>query len=115
MADEYIRRADALEITTRTCGDYAAAFAEIRKLPAADVAPVVRGKPITKIREVTITEYHEARGVFASDGSNVYIKNMVYAKVPYDHCPVCGAVLCSRWHNYCGKCGAKMDGGNEGE
>lgn len=115
MADEYIRRAEALEITTRTCGDYAAAFAEIRKLPAADVAPVVRGKPITKIREVTITGYHEARGVFASDGSNVYIKNMVYAKVPYDHCPVCGAVLCSRWHNYCGKCGAKMDGGNECE
>ena len=115
MADEYIRRAEALEITTRTCGDYAAAFAEIRKLPAADVAPVVRRTPITKIREVTITEYHEARGVFASDGSNVYIKNMVYAKVPYDHCPVCGAVLCSRWHNYCGKCGAKMDGGNEGE
>nr|DAU67656.1 MAG TPA: zinc-ribbon containing domain protein [Caudoviricetes sp.] len=113
MADEYIRRAEALEITTRTCGDYAAAFAEIRKLPAADVAPVVRGKPITKIREVTITEYHEARGVFASDGSNVYIKNMVHAKVPYDHCPVCGAVLCSRWHNYCGKCGAKMDGGKD--
>lgn len=44
MAEEYIRRADALEITTRTCGDYAAAFAEIRKLPAADVAPVVRCK-----------------------------------------------------------------------
>lgn len=38
---DYIRRAEALEITTRTCGDYAAAFAEIRKLPAADVAPVV--------------------------------------------------------------------------
>lgn len=44
MVDEYIRRAEALEITTRTCGDYAAAFAEIRKLPAADVAPVVRCK-----------------------------------------------------------------------
>lgn len=44
IADEYIRRAEALEITTRTCGDYAAAFAEIRKLPAADVAPVVRCK-----------------------------------------------------------------------
>ena len=40
MHDEYIRRAEALEITTRTCGDYAAAFAEIRKLPAADVAEV---------------------------------------------------------------------------
>lgn len=44
MPDEYIRRAEALEITTRTCGDYAAAFAEIRKLPAADVAEVVRCK-----------------------------------------------------------------------
>ncbi len=44
MTDEYIRRAEALEITTRTCGDYAAAFAEIRKLPAADVAEVVRCK-----------------------------------------------------------------------
>lgn len=41
---DYISREAALEITTRTCGDYAAAFAEIRKLPAADVAPVVRCK-----------------------------------------------------------------------
>lgn len=39
-----IRRNDALEITTRTCGDYATAFSEIRKLPAADVAEVVRCK-----------------------------------------------------------------------
>ena len=39
---EYIERTEALEITTRTCGDYAAAWSEIRKLPAADVAPVVR-------------------------------------------------------------------------
>ena len=42
MPDEYISREAALEVTTRTCGDYAAAFAEIRKLPAADVAEVVR-------------------------------------------------------------------------
>lgn len=41
---DYISREAALEITTRTCGDYAAAFAEIRKLPAADVAEVVRCK-----------------------------------------------------------------------
>ena len=127
MADEYIRREAALKYIKseqcRTCSDIGlcgncavlVAVKLLEKVPAADVTPVVRGKPITKIREVTITEYHEARGVFASDGSNVYIKNMVYAKVPYDHCPVCGAVLCSRWHNYCGKCGAKMDGGNEGE
>ena len=42
MAGDYISREAALELTTRTCGDYAAAFAEIRKLPAADVAEVVR-------------------------------------------------------------------------
>lgn len=35
--DGYIRRGDALEITTRTCGDYAAAWSEIRKLPATDI------------------------------------------------------------------------------
>lgn len=38
---EYVERTAALEITTRTCGDYAAAWSEIRKLPAADVAPVI--------------------------------------------------------------------------
>lgn len=114
MADEYIRRGDALEALFAPGMCYAPMQLKIIKdLPAADVAPVVRGKPITKIREVTITEYHEARGVFAVDGSNVYIKNMVHTEIPYDYCPVCGAVLCSRWHNYCGKCGAKMDGGNE--
>lgn len=95
--------------------DYNWAITVLEGEPAADVAPVVRGKPITRIREVTITEYHEARGVFAADGSNVYIKNMVHTEIPYDYCPVCGAVLCSRWHNYCGKCGAKMDGGNDSE
>ena len=33
---EYIKKNDALEIVKRTCGDYAAAFAEIRKLPAEE-------------------------------------------------------------------------------
>lgn len=113
MADEYIRRKDAAKLLGYIFG--VDVVRRLHEVPAADVAPMVCGKPITKIREVTITEYHEARGVFASDGSNVYIKKMVYAKVPYDHCPVCGAVLCSRWHNYCGKCGAKMDGGNEND
>ena len=54
MPDEYISRAEALEITTRTCGDYAAAFAEIRKLPAADVAEVVRCRDCKYIVNATI-------------------------------------------------------------
>ena len=40
---EYIKREDALKIMRRTSGDYATAFAEMRKLSAADVAPVRRG------------------------------------------------------------------------
>ena len=42
MPDEYISREEALEITTRTCGDYAAAFAEIRRLSAVDAVQVTR-------------------------------------------------------------------------
>ena len=41
---EYIERDAALEIVKRTSGDYVAAFAEIRKIPAADDVPVVRCK-----------------------------------------------------------------------
>lgn len=107
---DYISREAALEIITRTCGDYAAAFAEIRKLPAADVAPVVHGTPVTEVRTRTIVRYHEEIGVLAGDRSTLYRRNMVQADIPYDHCPICGATLCSRWHNFCGKCGARMDG-----
>ena len=39
------------------------------------------------------------------------VAEVVHAEIPYDNCPICGATLCSRWHNFCGKCGAKMDGG----
>ena len=41
---DYISREAALEIVKRTSGDYAAAFSEIRKLPAADVEPVRYGR-----------------------------------------------------------------------
>ena len=78
---------------------------------SANVEEVKNGEPITKIRTVMLTGYHEEIGVFAADGSNLYRKKMTRADIPYDYCPVCGAVLCSRWHNFCGKCGAKMDGG----
>ena len=79
--------------------------------PAADVVEVVHGKPVVKVRPVTITDYHEEIGRFAADGSTLYRKNMVHVEIQYKHCPVCGATLCSRWYNYCGKCGAKIDGG----
>ena len=40
---DYISREAAMKIVKRTSGDYAAAFSEIRKLPAADVEPVRHG------------------------------------------------------------------------
>ncbi len=83
---------------------------ELEDFPTADVAPVIHGKPVTKIRTVTLTDYHEEIGILSGDRANLYRKKMTHADIPYDHCPVCGATLCSRWHNYCGKCGARMDG-----
>ena len=121
MPDEYISRAEALKYIKseqcRTCSDIGlcgncavlVAVKLLEKVPAADVAPVVHGTPVTEVRTRTIVGYHEEIGVFAADGSNLYRKNMVHVDIPYDHCPACGAILCSRWHNFCGKCGARMD------
>ena len=66
MINEYIRRAEALEITTRTCGDYAAAFAEIRKLSAADVAEVVRCKGCKHRTEYGNCGHPRQKGVLPS-------------------------------------------------
>ena len=94
MADEYIRRAEELEITTRTCGDYAAAYAEIWKLPAADVAPVVHGKWY-------LLDDCANAGLYCSVCSRrVHREEFAYKKLRSKYCP---------------HCGAKMDGGNEGE
>ena len=120
MAD-YIRREDALFALRKAerGGSMTAltrlerAYAEIREMPAADVAEVVHGTPVTEVRTRTIVRYHEEIGVLAGDRSTLYRRNMVHADIPYDNCPICGATLCSRWHNFCGKCGAKMDGGND--
>lgn len=80
---EYIKREDVLTITTRTCGDYTAAWAEIRELPAADVAPVVHGEWIP------------------CDNGGYYCS----------HCDTRIAFRFGQW--FCSNCGAKMDGGAE--
>lgn len=94
MPDEYISREAALEITTRTCGDYAAAFAEIRKLPAADVAEVVHGEWLR-----------------ADDDWN---------SLTTIQCSLCSEEWCFETdddvsllnYKYCPNCGARMDGGD---
>ena len=82
MADNISREA-AMEIVKRTSGDYAAAFSEIRKLPAADVEPVRRVAPIC----LRPDEY--------------YGKWLL--------CPSCGFDLNAWGAKFCGGCGAKMD------
>lgn len=88
---EYIERAEALEITTRTCGDYAAAWTEIRKLPAADVVPVVHGRWLHSGCE-------ECSGLEVVKCSEC--NHEAFAIAFY----VCNG-------NYCPSCGARMDGG----
>lgn len=123
MTAEYLDRSSLVarmkyyeEHTTEESGEhyaYSVALREIRNAPAADVVEVVHGTPVTEVRTRTIVGYHEEIGVLAGDRSTLYRRNMVHADIPYDHCPICGATLCSRWHNFCGKCGAQMDGGND--
>lgn len=98
MADEYIRRSDALKgVELFQCGwaeieavqtDY------IERLPAADVAPVVHGKWVH-------SRYDRSSGQFD------VVK-----------CSRCGLeAYAMAYHvrdgNYCPRCGARMDGGNE--
>ena len=118
MPEEFISRTEALK-------DFESCNAEnpnwtpqrvktlLLRQPAADGAEVVHGTPVTEVRKKTIVGYHEEIGVLAEDRSTLYRRNMVHVDIPYDYCPVCGATLCSRWHNFCGKCGAEMDGAAE--
>lgn len=128
---DYIRRDTAIELMKKEAAEMSESFEELggesgiyadayedaanmlQDMPAADVAEVVHGTPVTEVRTRTIVGYHEEIGVLAGDRSTLYRRNMVHADIPYDNCPICGATLCSRWHNFCGKCGAKMDGGND--
>ena len=120
MMTDYIKRTDAVKIAEkyglangsvlgRHTGMADCIARDISELPAADVAEVVHGTPVTEVRTRTIVGYHEEIGVLAGDRATLYRRNMVHADIPYDNCPICGATLCSRWHNFCGKCGAKMD------
>lgn len=83
VMDEYIKKQDAMIIVKQTCGDYATAFCEIDKLPAADVAPVRHGK-------------------WVSDGDG-----SIYCS----ECNRRPTLLVQT--DYCPKCGAKMDGGEK--
>jgi hypothetical protein len=86
---DLIERTSALEIVRQTSGDYAAAFSEIARLPAADAAPVRHGR----------WERHtDVLGKKIDD---------------YWYCSECSGCNEFRRSCYCPNCGAKMDGGTE--
>ncbi len=82
---EYIERTEALEITTRTCVDYATAWTGIRKLPAADVAPVVHGLWVEHLDEMECSVC-KRQWNYCDNDTNTF--------------------------NFCPNCGAKMAGGD---
>ena len=85
--DEYIKREDALEITKRTSGDYATAFAEICKIPAADISPVVYGEWVRPHWKNSIFCYY-----FSVCGNEVMHQEYRWKdKKIYPICPWCGA------------------------
>lgn len=81
---------------------------ELETLTAADVEPVVHGKPVVKNRPKFYKKY-EAVG-WSVEGERLYIEHVVFEeKNRVEYCPVCAKRLCSRFNNYCPNCGAKMD------
>jgi hypothetical protein len=75
---DYIEREKAMEIVKRTIGDYAAAWSEIRQIPAADVAPVVHSEWIPCENGGYYCSRCDVRVAFRFD--NIY-------------CPHCGAKM----------------------
>lgn len=80
MDKQLIYKEDALEIVRRTSGDYAAAFAEISRLPAVDAVQVTRCKNCEG-RRVEVS----CRGIFVSCGfcsaSNLVMPNDGYCSL----------------------------------
>lgn len=81
---EYIERNRVLDVIRRTSGDYAAAFSEITRIPAADVAPVRHGRWVLK--EIS-------KGIEAYDCSECEFElplNPIYFP---EFCEECGAIM----------------------
>lgn len=106
MADEYIRRDAALRAATKRYGacrspEQTRMLSEIRnalrRVPAADVAPVAHAQWNKGKLKYTVVEY---------------VKEVRY-------CSKCGCGIEAVLHDmlylpkYCPECGAKMDGGTE--
>lgn len=91
MAD-YISREAALDVVKRTSGDYAAAFTEIARMPAADVAPVVHGKwGINEYEFFTCSVC--GGGYYNGAESTAQAESYLNSGFTYNYCPNCGAKM----------------------
>ncbi len=84
---EYIKREDALDIVKRTSGDYATAFAEIARLPAAEVAEVRHGRWVDK---TNISRSAVEQRVDCSVCGQIFWTTAVLS---FNYCPNCGALM----------------------
>lgn len=82
---EYIKREDAMDIVKRTSGDYAAAWSEISRLPAADVAGVKHGKWI-KSSVIKCSVCGSCTDTQSDEAYKKFIES-------YYRCPICGAKM----------------------
>ena len=88
---DYISREAALEIVKRTSGDYAAAFSEIRKLPAADVEPVRRGRWISwEDADNCIPSPNRHECSVCHNAAQVLVNNI---ELLSNYCPLCNAKM----------------------
>lgn len=79
----------------------------VKRVPSADVAPVVHGVPVRKNRPRKYEWYEEVK---TENGEILYRKHVCVDETNWaEYCPACGKRLCSRFKSYCPNCGAIMD------
>lgn len=121
---EYIERRAAINkicYRERTYGCVEKTYSNvIKNLPAADVAPVVHGQIIWKERHRGGFRTAKCLHCFndINTESNIPCKHIAKIDERYTikepYCSKCGKLL-GDFLNYCGNCGAKMDGKEETE
>lgn len=125
---EYIERGTVLEIVKRTNGDYAAAFAEISRLPtAAETEVMACAESNLKYANDSLEILRQIREKVSSSAADVVEvrhgewidkRTGAYGRMQ-SWCTACGkhsgigGIESNRHKPYCPNCGAKMDGGKE--
>ena len=114
MDNDLISREAAMEIVKRTSGDYAAAWSEIRRLPAVDAAPVVHGHIVYHDRTRLVKRYDNEPYTCTESGDPLYHATYKHITEQVPYCSECGSRMDGTVLKCCDICGARMDGKGEG-